>query len=458
MLQPQPEAEPPAAEPPRGVPTPRAGEPAVPVDQPESTLAEPAGSESTLAEPAGSESTAGATDTTGTDTRPDPDGTTAAGQPRVAGTAPAGPAPTRLEVPRWTGSAPVPPAARRDRPGQPVPAPRNPAGDLPVRSPETAEPVDPWADADTEADPWTVPGTAYPPVSPTLPYPASGPAPTRPYPVPPDPGPAVGPAAHPFPGPPVSPPQPVTPRPVTPPPAASRPVSPPPVPAPPARPAPSAGPSGRSLKRRQPDRPQPAPPDWQAPRGYVPVAVRRKRRWPGRMMLLTLLTIACCCGCPAYFGKPMWEQYPAKAALPDQVRDLTLRDDAASQRLSQRLVQETGAAHLLAEDIFAGVYRTSGKQVIVFGSTGFRLTPEQDVTDELTRLGTTYQITGIESIETDLRGQYQSCGTGRLDGAAVVVCTWADHGSLGTGVFTRLSVTDSAALLAEFRDGIVTRG
>ncbi|MBO4208964.1 hypothetical protein GSF22_23595 [Micromonospora echinofusca] len=173
---------------------------------------------------------------------------------------------------------------------------------------------------------------------------------------------------------------------------------------------------------------------------------------------MTLLTIACCCGCPAYFGKPVWEQYPADASLPEQVRDLTLRDDPASQRLTQRLDQETRAAHLLADGTFAGVYHTSSKQVIVFGSTGLRFTPEQDMTDELTRLSTTYQITGIEPIETGLRGQYQSCGTGRLDGTAVVVCTWADHGSLGTGVFTRLSVTDSAALLAEFRDGIVTRG
>jgi hypothetical protein len=177
------------------------------------------------------------------------------------------------------------------------------------------------------------------------------------------------------------------------------------------------------------------------------------------MLTLTLLTVACCCGVPAYFGKPMWEQYPASASLPPEVADLRLRDDPASDGDAQRLAGEMRAAHLFAEDTFAGVYSAPGnKRITVFGATGFRFSPESDVEAEMTRLAEQFELTGVEVIETGTRGEYQRCGTGRIDGTDVVVCAWADHGSIAAGVFTRLSVEDSARLLAELRTWIVQRG
>lgn len=177
------------------------------------------------------------------------------------------------------------------------------------------------------------------------------------------------------------------------------------------------------------------------------------------MLILTLLSIACCCGCPAYFGKPMWEQYPAAASLPPQVADLQLRTDARSENTVRELRADLQAAHLIAEDVFAGVYATrQGKTVTVFGSIGFHLTPESDAEEELTRITSKYGLGGQQVVETDVRGQHQRCAVGRADNADVVVCTWADHGSVGSGVFTRLSLEDSAALLATLREQIVTRG
>lgn len=180
--------------------------------------------------------------------------------------------------------------------------------------------------------------------------------------------------------------------------------------------------------------------------------VRRRRRWPW----LLLLTLACCCGCPAYYGFPISAQYPARAALPEQVADLRLRQDGDSAKTAKKLENEVRNEHLLAEDTFAGVYSTTGgKRVTVFGGTGFRLSPESDADAEISRLTERYALSAPQSVDTGVRGRYERCAVGSADGSDVVVCTSVDHGSIATGVFTRLSVTDSAELLATLRAQIV---
>ncbi|TDC36800.1 hypothetical protein E1166_21405 [Micromonospora sp. KC213] len=154
----------------------------------------------------------------------------------------------------------------------------------------------------------------------------------------------------------------------------------------------------------------------------------------------------------------MWEQYPADATLPPLVADLTLRDDARSKATANQLTTEVREANLLAEDVFAGVYDTGdGKRVTVFGTTGFRLSPEADAEDEMTRLTDTYRLDPSEPVETGVRGRHARCAKGHTDGG-VVVCTSVDHGSITTAVFTRLSVDDSARLLEVLRGQIVTNG
>ncbi|MFC4019842.1 hypothetical protein ACFOW4_18120 [Micromonospora sp. GCM10011542] len=342
-----------------------------------------------------------------------------------------------VPAPRWSGSAPVPPPPPRKRgwgesaEPTPLPPPR------PEEPPEHRTPVDPWAGADTGG--WDLPSAELPPLPPTLPYPA--PPQTRPWSGPP----AVG--AQPAP--------PVGPYPVSPPPAArstapaARPTT---QVRPTAPPKPPKPPKQRRGRRSAAPSPVAPPPGWEAPRGYVPVPVRRRRRWPW----LLLLTLACCCGCPAYYGMPISAQYPARAALPEQVQDLRLRQDGGSTEAARELENEVRQAHWLAEDTFAGVYTTSdGKPVTVFGGTGFRLNPEADAEAEITRLTERYGLDASETVDTGVRGRHERCAVGGTSGTDVVVCTSVDHGSIATGVFTRLSVADSAALLATLRGQIV---
>jgi hypothetical protein len=349
---------------------------------------------------------------------------------------------------KWTGAAAVPPRAEKKRRrwlggGQPDPTLQAPDDEIPT-------PVDPWAHADPLDQPYppALFDGQYPPTALDLPYPPTllDAAPPRAA-LPPAPPPAAlpGPPANRAPAtrPPVQP-RGAPPAALPPGPQALVPVRKPPKP-----------PKAPKIRKAPPPPPQ-APPGY--PPGYPPQPPafrRRRRKWPW----LLLLTFACCCGCPAYFGKPMWEQYPASAAMPAQVADLRLRDDSATKRTTDRLQAELRTAHWLAEDTFAGVYADrAGKKVTVFGTTGFRFSPESDLDTEMTRLTEQYRIRDVKAIETGTRGEYLSCGVGKEGNATVAVCGWADHGSLATAVFTRRSATESAGLLEELRGAIVSRG
>ena len=418
----------------------------------------------------------------------------------------AGADPTRAEgdgdaAARWSGSAAVPPpvpkrpwwSRRRaaNEPDAPTPA-ADPWADSEDWSATPA--VDPWADQDTplqveipfpEAMPPTridapLPPTrmdaALPPTRMDAPLPPTRSAapmpPTR----------IEAPAARPQSRPPVAAPS-----------AAALPVAPPPV-APPAAPPPRRRGWGR--KKRTPEAPvnrlavqprpaappmlagaRPAPPPWAAPprpppRGggqigrpptgpaakRPPPPPRRKRRWPRNLFLFTLLSAACCCGVPAYFAWPAAQQYPVSAVLPESVADLDLRDDGASKRAVERLTEQLGDSGLAQGDVFAGVYADGkGKRVTVFGTTGLRLTPQADVEAELAYLSAEYNIKDVTAYDLGESGVHERCGVGRSGGNAVVVCAWADHGSLATVLLTRRSVSESAELTGVLRSTVLTR-
>ena len=333
------------------------------------------------------------------------DGATEPGDPPTEAVAP--------EPPKWSGAAPVPPAApKRKRwlddesvfpPPPPPPAePREPTRQMATgRMFEPDTPVDPWADAD--------PLQAYPV---DVPYPPTWVEPAVPSPPPPAAPPAV--------------------------------QAPPPLPVP----APV-----RVRKARRPE-PTGPPPGWRPPPGYIAVPVRRRRRWPW----FALLSLLCCCGCPAWFGLPVYAQYPADAAVPSTVGALTLRDDAASKRAAERLKGDMRGAYLLAENTFAGLFVDGdNKRATVYGTTGFHLSPDSDVAAEISRVTGTYKLHDVQTVAGTERDEHRRCGVGTDNGAEVVVCSWVDHGSLGTGVFTRLDVDDSNARLSALRDTIVTR-
>jgi hypothetical protein len=175
-------------------------------------------------------------------------------------------------------------------------------------------------------------------------------------------------------------------------------------------------------------------------------------------MTTLLLTFGCCCACPGYFLKPMWDQYPASASLPTEAAGLTLRDDAASETTVRKLRDEVGTKHLFAEDVFAGVYSGGGNRVTVFGSTGFRLTPKSDLDGDFVDLTERFGLADTRDVDAGTPGGYLRCAVGEAEGDDLILCAWADHGSLGVATFSAGSMANSAELVRELRTSLIARG
>jgi hypothetical protein len=184
---------------------------------------------------------------------------------------------------------------------------------------------------------------------------------------------------------------------------------------------------------------------------------RRRRRWPRRLALFTLLSAVCCCGVPIYYAWPAARQYPVTAVLPESVADLSRRDDNAAKRATDKLAEQLGGT--TSDRVFAGVYTDGdGKRVTLFGTTGLRLTPEADVTAELQHLTSDYGVTKVQQFDLGEAGAHERCGVGRSGSTSLVICAWADHGSLATVLMTRRSVADSAELTGVLRRAVLTHG
>jgi hypothetical protein len=176
--------------------------------------------------------------------------------------------------------------------------------------------------------------------------------------------------------------------------------------------------------------------------------------------LFGLFGLLCCCGLPlAYLNVPAARQYPVNAVLPDSFLDLNKRNDDSSNEAAARLAGELSDAGGKADDTFAGIYGDGdGKRVTVFGVTGWRLDPGHDVGLELDRLSDEFGLKKVRSFPAGGFGVHEECGVGHSDGDTVVVCAWADHGSLATVLLTRRSLKESAELVGQLRSTVLTPG
>ncbi|NMO57239.1 hypothetical protein HH310_39460 [Actinoplanes sp. TBRC 11911] len=403
------------------------------------------------------------------------------GEPTAAGAD--DPAPTEagteastVDAPaRWSGSAAVPPPgpkksrfARRQARLQDDGTAADDEEDW-----KDVTPVDPWAGLDADWD-------AFPlaPESPTLP-PTRIDQPVMPPPMPPQwhpPATGMPPTGMPPTGMPPMPPTGMPPAGMPPTAAALPPTAPAGLPpwmapaawappsqngAPPWAPPPPAPPAKPRKKKRDKTAPPPPPPRTPAPptqRPLPPPPRRRKRHWGRRFLLLSLLGVVCCCGVPfAYFQVPALRQYPVSAVLPKEFADLQRQDDDESTQAAERLAEELRGPNASTRGVFTGVYGDElGKQVTVFGVTGFRLAPATDVRTQLNRVADAVDLTDVEPFDLGEPGAHERCGVGRVDDTSTVVCAWADHGSLATVLLTRRSVDDSAALVAQLRSTVLT--
>lgn len=221
--------------------------------------------------------------------------------------------------------------------------------------------------------------------------------------------------------------------------------------------------------------PPPRPPAWNPPqaRGRPGPALPRhptdhrprRRRWPWMLATLVLLFAACCACCVSWFW-PYAKEYPASVSLPPRAAGLVRLEDPASVAASRQLEVKVRTRYWLAEEVFAAIYaepRTGQRRVTVFGATLLLLDPERDLKAGFDALTGELHLTDVREVSPGPAGGYQRCATGRaaVSGKGgeetVTVCGWADHGSIAIGVFSGRTVGQSAGLLRQLREELVTR-
>lgn len=218
------------------------------------------------------------------------------------------------------------------------------------------------------------------------------------------------------------------------------------------------------------ERVPPAPPEiryvpvpvYGPPPRYAPPQVimkRRRRKWPWVLGFFALLCLGCCGGCVAW-ARPYYEQYPATAVTTAAVTGLKIVDDTAATRTGERLRGAVESSQL-DEARFIIVYADQTNRqsrVTVFGTTRFVTDPKKDLDAALGKLTDDLQLNGVREVDAGPLGGEQRCGTGKLDGKAVALCAWADHGSLGVALFAGRSVEASHDRLQDIRNAVIQRG
>jgi len=193
---------------------------------------------------------------------------------------------------------------------------------------------------------------------------------------------------------------------------------------------------------------------------YVIVVERpRKRRWPWVVVGLAALMLVCCVGAIAVWT-PISKEYPASLDVVDTAAGLNRMQDAETEAATDKLVvemfREYDVDNGLAEIYFDPA--TPERRVVLLAATKLILDPAKELDNG---------IRGVAGRPIDnltnyghLGGHQKCADTEDDDKVSVVICAWADHGSIGLGIFYHDSWTMDACatVLRDLRAPVVRRG
>ncbi|OJF11883.1 hypothetical protein BG844_23755 [Couchioplanes caeruleus subsp. caeruleus] len=163
----------------------------------------------------------------------------------------------------------------------------------------------------------------------------------------------------------------------------------------------------------------------------------------------------------AVFGYAGWRiatQKDATLQVPPQVGAFKL-NTSDNGRSTAEYLQTALSADVDLDRAVGAVYSDgSGNDVLFFGGTTLLWTPENDLDTAFGLISDAQgSVTGLHAVTAGPLGGTMKCGTTKSDGTDMVVCGWADHGSLALAMFPGRSETDSAGLLREIRAATQTR-
>lgn len=180
-----------------------------------------------------------------------------------------------------------------------------------------------------------------------------------------------------------------------------------------------------------------------------------------RVVLGALLALALIGGGLA--GTTAWrvvQQKDATLTMPDRVAGLA-RDDRDSAVETAEYLRSALAADVDLSESVGAVYADPAdaqRSVLIFGGTALLWQPEEDLDRAFEVFSDDEgKVAGLRGFSPGALGGFMKCGSTEGADGAMAVCGWADHGTLGLGMFPGRSVDESAALMREMRQAVQTR-
>lgn len=170
--------------------------------------------------------------------------------------------------------------------------------------------------------------------------------------------------------------------------------------------------------------------------------------------LLVAVLVGCGCGGFWYARPYLSDQYPATLRTPDDVAGLTRSAEAGLEEAAVQMAATLSGRLGLAGPI-AAVYvdpDTPERTVAVWGGTALLRDPAARLDDAFRDAAAGgFPVADPQPVDPGPPGGVARCAVGESEGLGMTVCGWADHGSLVMLVFLSPDLTESAALLRDFR-------
>jgi hypothetical protein len=185
------------------------------------------------------------------------------------------------------------------------------------------------------------------------------------------------------------------------------------------------------------------------------MSVPQRRRRGRRIALATLLVLAALAATGFVLGQPVLREYPATLTTPTSVDGMPMLTDPAHRDLAARLRTRI-AQSVPVDDVTAAFYASDvdpSRGVLVVAGTHllFRLGSQLDAA---------YRGLAVRqstSIDPGFMGGVAGCGLADPAGAAMAVCVWVDHGSVGVVVAYGRGIAEAANLMRAIRPEILHR-
>jgi hypothetical protein len=207
---------------------------------------------------------------------------------------------------------------------------------------------------------------------------------------------------------------------------------------------------------------QPPPGYGPAPYGGAPAPAPKKSHkglWIGLSVVVVLLIA----GAVALFVfiKPFVAEGNAKLSTPQTVAGLQLSTNdqlkAAAEQMKTQMNQDVKNATSSIGAFYSDPSDPT-KIVMIAGVTGTVADPNKELNDAFSSMGTGgLPVSNIHDVDPGSLGGSAKCGEGSTQGQPLVVCAWADHGSLAMIVFFNRDAASSEPLFRQIRGEILTR-